>query len=49
MLWAQGNTSEALDLFRQELDAVRRVLGEAHPRTQASLRHYTAMLAALNK
>jgi hypothetical protein len=49
LLWAQGNTSEALDLFRQELDAVRRVLGEAHPSTQTSLRNYTAKLAALKK
>jgi hypothetical protein len=38
---------EALELFRQELDAVRRVLGEAHPRTQKSLRNYTAKFAAL--
>jgi hypothetical protein len=32
-------------MFRQELDAVRRVLGEAHPSTQTSLRNYTAILA----
>jgi hypothetical protein len=44
-LWAQGNTSEALDLFRQELDAGRRVRGEAHPSTQTSLCNYTARLA----
>jgi hypothetical protein len=47
-LRAQGNTAEALDLFRQELDAVRRVRDEAHP-TQTSLRNYTAKLAALKK
>ena len=49
LLWAQGNTAEALDLFRQELDAARRVRGEAHPLTQSSLRNYTAKLAALKK
>ncbi len=49
LLWAQGNTLEALDLFRQELDAARRVRGEAHPRTQTSLRNYTAKIAALKK
>jgi hypothetical protein len=48
LLRAQGNTAEALDLFRQELDAVRRVRDEAHP-TQTSLRNYTAKLAALKK
>jgi hypothetical protein len=34
-----------LDLFRQELDAGRRVRGEAHPSTQTSLCNYTARLA----
>ena len=49
LLWDKGNTAEALNLFRQELDAVRRVRGEAHPSTQTSLRNYTAKLAALKK
>ena len=38
-----------VDLFRQELDAARRMRGEAHPSTQTSLRNYTAKLAALKK
>jgi hypothetical protein len=41
-LWAQGKRAEALKLFRQELAASRRVLGEAHPSTQQSLRNYAA-------
>ena len=39
-LWAQGNKAEALEMYRQELEGVRRVLGEDHPSTQQSLRNY---------
>jgi methylenetetrahydrofolate dehydrogenase (NADP+)/methenyltetrahydrofolate cyclohydrolase len=35
--------AKALELFRQELGARRRVLGEAHPDAQRSLRNYAAL------
>ena len=43
-LWTQGKRAESLEMFRQELECARRVLGEGHPSTQQSLSNYKERL-----
>ena len=40
LLWAQGKEAEALEMYLQELEVSRRVLGEDQPTTQKYLRNY---------